>query len=299
MDTLEALRDRIDTTHSLGSIVRTMKSLAAVSIHQYEQAAEALADYARTIELGLRVVLSSGPSPIGPDVESGTTGAVVFGSDHGLCGRFNEEVTEFAVERLRTMSDDAGHPILAVGGRAADRLSALGMPPDTVMLLPGAVDGLTKTARDILVTVDRWRGDDGVSRVVVFHNRRSERAVAEPEMAQLVPADLRRFHRLAHTPWPSRRLPTYRIDRGRLLAALVREQLFVTVFRAGAESLASEHASRLASMRAAERNIDERLEEMQSAYRRRRQQSITEELMDVVAGFEVASSGSDGGRRSA
>lgn len=289
MDTLESLRDRIETTRGLGSIVRTMKSLAAVSIHQYEQAVEALADYARTIELGLRVVLAGFPAPPRRRIDDGPTGAVVFGSDHGLCGRFNEDVTESAVERLRDIGRAAGRPLLAVGGRAADRLAALGSPPDSVMLLPGAVDGLTQTARDILVTVDRWRGDEGVSRVLIFHNRRSEGAVAEPNVVQLLPTDLRRFHALAATPWPSRRLPTFRIDRDRLLAELVREQLFVTVFRAGAESLASEHASRLASMRAAERNIEERLDEMQSAYRRRRQQSITEELMDVVAGFEVAS----------
>jgi F-type H+-transporting ATPase subunit gamma len=68
---------------------------------------------------------------------------------------------------------------------------------------------------------------------------------------------------------------------------LIRERLFVTIFRAGAEFMASEHATRLASMQAAERNIQEHLEEMTGAFRRRRQQAITEELLDVVAGFET------------
>jgi F-type H+-transporting ATPase subunit gamma len=40
-------------------------------------------------------------------------------------------------------------------------------------------------------------------------------------------------------------------------------------------------------MQAAERNIQEHLEEMTGAFRRRRQQAITEELLDVVAGFET------------
>jgi F-type H+-transporting ATPase subunit gamma len=44
-------------------------------------------------------------------------------------------------------------------------------------------------------------------------------------------------------------------------------------------------------MQAAERDIDERLDEMQGEFRSRRQQAITEELLDVVAGFEVLSSG--------
>ncbi|MEZ5858070.1 MAG: F0F1 ATP synthase subunit gamma, partial [Geminicoccaceae bacterium] len=49
----------------------------------------------------------------------------------------------------------------------------------------------------------------------------------------------------------------------------------------------SEHATRLAAMQAAERNIEERLGEMNADYRRKRQDSITEELLDLVSGFEA------------
>ncbi len=62
------------------------------------------------------------------------------------------------------------------------------------------------------------------------------------------------------------------------------------MFRAGAESTASEHATRLGAMQAAARNIDEHLDEMNAEYRRVRQQFITEELLDVVAGFEALTS---------
>jgi F-type H+-transporting ATPase subunit gamma len=72
-----------------------------------------------------------------------------------------------------------------------------------------------------------------------------------------------------------------------LFASLVRQHLFVAIFRAGVESIASEHATRLASMQAAERNIDEHLDEMNAEFRRKRQQTITEEMMDVVAGYEA------------
>ncbi|MEZ5906863.1 MAG: F0F1 ATP synthase subunit gamma, partial [Geminicoccaceae bacterium] len=49
----------------------------------------------------------------------------------------------------------------------------------------------------------------------------------------------------------------------------------------------SEHATRLAAMQAAERNIEERLGEMNAEYRHKRQDSITEELLDLVSGFEA------------
>jgi F-type H+-transporting ATPase subunit gamma len=78
------------------------------------------------------------------------------------------------------------------------------------------------------------------------------------------------------------------MDRERLLGGLLRQHYFVILFRACAESLAAEHGGRLAAMQAAEKNIEERLEEVTGRFRRVRQETITSELLDVVAGFEAA-----------
>jgi F-type H+-transporting ATPase subunit gamma len=71
------------------------------------------------------------------------------------------------------------------------------------------------------------------------------------------------------------------------LRALIREYLFVSLFRACAESLASENASRLAAMQRAEKNIDELLEDLNGTFHRLRQSGIDEELFDVISGFEA------------
>ncbi len=67
----------------------------------------------------------------------------------------------------------------------------------------------------------------------------------------------------------------------------MREYLFVTLFRACAESLASENASRLAAMQRAEKNIDELQNDLNRSYHRLRQNGIDEELFDVFSGFEA------------
>jgi F-type H+-transporting ATPase subunit gamma len=72
-----------------------------------------------------------------------------------------------------------------------------------------------------------------------------------------------------------------------VLRAFVREHLFVSLFRASAESLASENASRLAAMQRADRNIGELLTELGARYHRIRKSGIDEELFDVVAGFDA------------
>ena len=71
------------------------------------------------------------------------------------------------------------------------------------------------------------------------------------------------------------------------LRALIREYLFISLFRACAESLASENASRLSAMDRADRNIKELLEHLNGRLRRQRQGLIDEELFDVTAGYEA------------
>jgi F-type H+-transporting ATPase subunit gamma len=288
MQALEGLRRQIDTAEDLHNLVRTMKSLSAASIRHYERAAEAVQGYAGTVELGLQAVLRRRAVRIeAAEPEGRATGVVVFGSDYGLCGRFNRA----AVDRVWEYFDASGADLaatrrIAVGVRAAARLEASGVPAEAVLRLPGSVGGVVETAYDLIARVDRWTGE-GVDRVLLAHNRRRHQTLAVPTMRQLLPPDPDWLRRLRDRPWDSRSLPAFRADAERLFAGLMRQHLFVTVFRATAESLASEHASRVASMQAAERNVEEHVEELRASYRQRRQQSITEELMDIVAGFEA------------
>jgi F-type H+-transporting ATPase subunit gamma len=81
------------------------------------------------------------------------------------------------------------------------------------------------------------------------------------------------------------------MDRDVLIGRLLHQYLFVMLFRACAESQASEHASRLTAMQSAERNLDERLVDVTTAFRRARQETITAELLDVVSGYEAITQG--------
>ena len=75
--------------------------------------------------------------------------------------------------------------------------------------------------------------------------------------------------------------------RQRDLRALIREYLFISLFRACAESLASENASRLAAMERANKNINDLLEQLHGTFHQLRQSGIDEELFDVISGFEA------------
>ncbi|RQW81246.1 MAG: hypothetical protein EHM14_01710 [Methanothrix sp.] len=69
------------------------------------------------------------------------------------------------------------------------------------------------------------------------------------------------------------------------MAALIRQYLFFSLYRAFIESLASENASRLPLMQVAEKNIEEHLNELNMHFRIQCQTAITSELLDIVTGF--------------
>jgi F-type H+-transporting ATPase subunit gamma len=265
-----------------------MKALAAASIRQYERAVESLSQYSRTVELGLHVVLRQMPEPMARHQRAhGPMGIIVFGSDHGLCGRFNEDLADFVRDHVLARAETKDVRVLVVGARMAPLVEEAAMPVDETLSVPGSAARITALVDRILLALDTWQADVEVVAVHLFYNRRRAGSRTHPMAQRLLPVDLHRFHRLEEEPWPSRVLPTFSMNPERLLAALVRQYLFVSLFRACAESQAAEHASRLSAMQSASRNLDERQTELVGQFRRRRQEVITAELLDVVAGYEA------------
>lgn len=290
MQTIQNLKRKIDSTEDLQSVVKTMKSLAAVSIRQYEQAAQALEDYYRTVELGFQVVLRE-RFRTRMTIKAAPTGriaAVVFGSDQGMAGSLNEQIVTHAAEVLENERGGKEQPvILAVGERAFGHLEDAGLAVSDTFNLPGSVSGITPYVQNIVMRIETWREQFGVDQVLLFHNRTTSQASFRPHTVRLLPIDRKWLERLEKKKWRSRSLPTFTMEPETLFSALIREYLFVSIFRAFVESLASENASRLASMQGAEKNIEERLGELTNQYHQQRQMSITEELLDIVSGFEA------------
>lgn len=290
MQTLESMRRRIESAEDLHAVVRVMKALAAVSIRQYEKAVESLAEYSRTIEMGLQVVLRNRPEAVaGPESGLGKRwGIVVFGSDQGMCGSFNEQIATFALQEMNLLPgkpDD--RTVLAVGTRVVGRLEDAGCAVRVRFPIPSAVSGITSVVHDVLLKVEELRFQEGIEQFLLLHHKPGPVSTSRPTRLQLLPVDRTWLGTLGERNWPARSLPTFTMDWHRVFSALIRQHLFVALYCAIAESLASENASRLASMQAAEKNIQDHLAGLSARYHRDRQQSITEELLDVVASFET------------
>jgi F-type H+-transporting ATPase subunit gamma len=243
--------------------------------------------------MGLAILLNQGAGEIIEQLPTtdGKLGVVIIGSDQGLCGRFNEQVVSLALEKIPNQEPtESLRHILCVGSRAHMYLAESGARVDEVIPAPVSVTGIIPAVNSLLVMIEQWNAQLGIERVVIYYNRLFARTTCRAEILHLLPFDPDRLREISSSPWPGTTIPLYTMDRDRLFSLLVRHSLFASLYQVLAESMAGENASRLASMQAAEKNIGERLDELNLWFRDLRQGAITEEVLDIVSGFEAMTS---------
>ncbi|OKH21725.1 F0F1 ATP synthase subunit gamma [Hydrococcus rivularis NIES-593] len=297
MTALESFQRQIAIARELQSVVKTMKVLAAASIRQYERAVESLAEYSRTIDLGLQVVLkerarAENAGFKGIDWAAAEKhqrlGAIVFGSDRGMCGQFNEQIARYSVDCLNHLAPQpAERTVIVVGTRIVAPLEARGVAIAASFPMPSSLAGITPMVQELLLYLEAWRSQEQIGPIVLLYNQPRSNTACEPHLHHLFPLDRAWLEHLQQERWHSRTLPTFTMDWTQLLAALIRQYFFVCLYRAFAESLKSENASRLASMQVAEQNIEERLARLNAQFQHERQTAITQEILEIVAGAEA------------
>ncbi len=286
-DSLEALRNRVDGAEDLQAVVRSMKALSASSITQYERAVLALNEYYRTVELGIVACLKHQELLL-PYIDSKKppedTVVVIFGTDQGLVGQFNDNLLEFVRSKLPSLLGNL--KVWVVGERMRDHLEDTNIVLQGYFNVPNSVSAITATVAEVLsTTTGNWKAD-AVNALYLFHQRPGDLpGQYEPVSSRLLPLDTSWQQKFQQQSWPHNNLPESLGGEEATLSALLREYLFVSLYQACAESLASENASRLAAMQRADKNIDEMLDDLRHAYHQQRQDSIDSELFDVISSY--------------
>lgn len=284
MSDLQSIKRSIDSADTLNSIVGTMKALASANILQFQAAAEASEDYRRVLDMSLSVVMrdredetEADESPESASLKG--TLHIVFGSDYGLAGRFNERIVSFALDEIPPAED---HIVVAVGHQIVPRMDEHLVMAKTFGV-PQTVEGITSMVHRLLTEIESFIY---VREVWLYYNRPIDGisfTEVKERLLPLEPADLASLNR--DTEWKT--IPTYFVESEALLSHLLQQYFFITLYRAFCYSLAAENASRLSSMQSAEKNIGELREELDFRYRLERQNNITAEINDVISGFNA------------
>jgi F-type H+-transporting ATPase subunit gamma len=272
-----------------------MKSLAASKIAQCEQSVRALADYARSIDLGLGACLRAGDRTAQRPGGTRRTGngrvtAIVFGSDQGLVGQFNDVVADCAIRGLSPLPGN--HAVVAIGERIRDYIADSGIDMVGYFSIPSSIEAIASLIGEIQIQIGALCAPNGTDHIYVVHNRPLGGSRYEPGFQRLLPLDGAWEHAVIAKPWPTSIPPELVYSGATMLPTLIDEYLFISLFRACAESMASENASRLMAMERADRNIDDMLLDYRTHFHRLRQDGIDEELFDVIFGFEAIGAGS-------
>ena len=284
-DSSDTLKRKINSAADLYGVVRAMKAMAAANVGQYESAVEALNDYYRTVQLGLFTCFRQYQTMSSEQHRKPCIGVLVFGSDQGLVGQFNDQLADFVVTTLAKRAQEK--IVFCIGERLQSRLAETALTLAAGFALPKSINATPPLVGEMLLEMENRRAQGAISEVLIFHNKPISGAAYQPFSQHLLPLDDIWQQDLKSIIWPSNKLPEVINAGEETLLAFIHEYLFVSLYRACVESLASENASRLTTMLRAEKTIDELLDSMNSRFHLLRQNSIDEELFDLIAGFEM------------
>lgn len=265
-----------------------MKNISAVNVTHYERRVQATRQYFSTIEEGFQIFLQTSPLDILEKIETQNRNnhqkgfaAVIIGSEKGLCGEFNEKLIHFFHRQVAPKGEVT---LIAIGHKIAQRLENY---PMRTYEFPSTHEEISDLLRELLVTMNLWLKEKKIGEINFYYHHLISGMHYEPKTDQIFPLNIDWLTSLKQKPWDSVSLPVYKMDTETLFYELTQELLYISMYRAFIESLASENASRLRSMEAAEKNIDTQMADLQKNYQRQRQAEITDELADILAGFEA------------
>jgi F-type H+-transporting ATPase subunit gamma len=295
MDTLEDLNRKLEGAKDIKSVVKAMKAMAASNISQYEAAVASLGDYYHTVTLGIKAYLTAEKiqtviqKPIQKKVKEETICVIVFGSDLGLVGQFNDLLSGFVQQSLKAI--EGNKEIWVIGERIQALLMDAGLNITKLYAVPGSMDAVTPLIETLLVEMQISRDTKNIQQFYIIHNRPKVGSGYDTVQQRILPLDEKWMLEIIKIQWPTNLIPEVIGNPETMLIALINAYLFVSMFSACTESLAAENASRLEAMQRAEKSISDMLESLGKKFQSLRQSMIDEELFDVVSGFEALKSG--------
>jgi F-type H+-transporting ATPase subunit gamma len=274
MEELAQLKARIE---SLAQLRRLFSAMRAISAQRVQVAISALGGIRRYSQF-VEGAISSAAS-LKPEVDLDWTGEngqgsavlVAICAEHGFAGLFNRAVLERARSAL-----GANEKLGIVGRRGGTLATESGFQPHWTLPMATHVGGIITTARHVAANLH-----DAAS-VRLAYASYQKGGHFDVVVRTIIPIDLDLLKEGANQA-----APLHHLDPEVLLRQLIEEHLFSDLVLALMESLASENGNRLSVMKAADHNIEEKLNGLQRHANQVRQQSITSEILDVVTGAEA------------
>ena len=292
METLDNLKKTLDTSKSIKQVVSTMKALSGANIKKYEKIVKVLYAYRSNIELALQAIMMYNDVNINElDFVKNSKDkkeknlAIIFGSNQGLCGRFNDKIMNFVVDDIKS-SDKT--KIIIVGERLNMLMSNTKLNIEKSIPVPNSIDNISSTIFDILEVIEKEIKNKTSDKVFLYYIANDDTMNGTLTKTRLIPVDKKILENAQKKVWPTNNIPYWQINSKTLIVDLLKQYIFVGLNNALINSIASEQKNRLITLQNAENNINDLIRTKNLEYNQKRQGTITSELLDVVTGYAVA-----------
>jgi len=283
---IKELRLRITSVGNIKQITRAMEMVATTKLRRFQDRAMASRPYAQEIAgLITRLAALLGDEitdrPLFQKRKAGKTLALVISSDRGLCGAYNTSLFR-SLEEWRA---DRDVDYFVYGRKANTYMGKRDFEVRRFITDPTLEDidyrNASITAR--MLTREFLEGD--YSEVWVQYTAFESMSRHVPTWAQFLPIEAGALQQGADSGGDVLLEP----DAGTVFDQLVPRYLETRIYNALLESLTSEYASRRFAMKNATDAASDMQDELRSIYNRKRQETITKELLDIVGGAEAVS----------
>jgi len=287
MASLRDIRKRINSVKGTQQITKAMKMVAAAKLRRAQGAIENARPYAQKIDAVIGALAKGmegeDDHPLLAIREPKRVGAMVITSDRGMCGGFNTNLNKAAEKFVKDNKDIYEEIVLfTVGRKARQYLSKQGYNVDVQFadVLGDLNYGHAKAiAREVIEGYQEHNLD---AFFLIYHQFRS--AVVQNIVNEtLLPIRPEESEGEAFSGTEF----IFEPDKEQLLSELLPKHIETQIWRALLESTASEHGARMTAMENATKNAGEMIDDLTLKMNRARQETITNELLDIVGGAEA------------
>jgi F-type H+-transporting ATPase subunit gamma len=281
------MRLRIRSVRNIAQVTRALQTVSASKVRHAQAAVVASRPYAAKALEVLGHLAGRRNTILHPMLTPRTPVrnilAIVVSGDRGLAGAYNASVVRRA---LGTFADSpASVHYIVIGRKGREMLRRAGVPITAEFSnLPPAPSyaDLSPIGRLAIEEYAEGKADEVHIVFTQFINLIHQQTAVQqllPLAGLAAPAE--------ETPGGPK--PVYLFEPGQtqLLDTAIHHLVSVEVYESILESLASEHAARMVTMRNATENAGELIGGLQLDYNKARQESITGDLLDIAAGTEA------------
>ena len=293
METLDNLKKTLETSKSIKQVVSTMKALSGANIKKYEKIVKILYTYKSNVELALQAVMMHNDKININELEfigqsknkKANNLVVIFGSNQGLCGRFNDKIANFLIDDIENIDNNK---VIVVGERLSMLLSNTKLKIFKTIPVPNSIENISNTIYEVLSIIEEEIENKTINKVFLYYTANDDTMNGTLTKNRLIPIDKKILENAQKKVWPTNNIPYWQVDTKTLIVDLLKQYIFVGLNDALVNSIASEQKNRLLTLQNAENNINDLIRTKNLEYNQKRQSTITNELLDVVTGYSVS-----------